>query len=938
MTFRKRDLIGSVSGVAMLIAAAPTITAAATPPTDSTQVGEVTVTGIRQSLQKAIEIKRVSDDQVDAISATDIGKLPDKNIADALQRLPGVNTQSAASGEGGFDENDRVSIRGTSPSLTQVNIDGHNVSTGDWFILDQYQTVGRSVSFDLLPSEVVQQVSVYKTQDASLLEGGVAGVVDIQTRNPLNLGEAYTIEGSVQGAYDTTTKETKPQVNALFGWHNPDKTFGVIVQGFAEDRSAERFGQETLGYTPISQATFDPVTHVLNGGDPITVAHPNLVGVMAPTLIGSSLFKQEKQRDGGYVDVEYSPNDKIDLNLSGFYSKLNATNFNDNYMYWGSHELTNNVPTSYSVQNNTLVNAVWPGAQAALPAGMYYNAAHTLSPVDGLVIDNIARPNENAKSYYINLDGKWNVNSYLTLKGQIGYTQGNGDTPESPSFESDGASAGISYARAGNGWTVTPVAGNGYVSPQSTAGLANDWAWNDVFTELDKETYGKIDGKWELGDGLFKDVEFGVRLSDHTRQVDGWDRGCTLGANGQCWSSPTDPFSVINPTSYPGGFSSGALGIPGLLIPLGAQPGNVASVINAINDGVHGPPSALVQAQNYYWMGSFKVHEVDTEGYVMTHVGGDNWRANVGVRIADTKETPNANIADPSGTHPGDITTSAYGDYYITNVTHDYLDVLPSFNFTYDIQKDLLLRLSAAETMSRPDFSALGGTVSLTDLTLTGNGGNTNLKPVKAAVYDAALDYFYGPASLASVSVFHDDLQSYVTFTTTPMQFRDQLLAPCPTCAGPYETYLISSPSNTTGELTGVELQVQQPIAWGFGFQANGTIIDGHQAGGSPLVGTSKVTYNLVGYYENYGFSARLAYTYRSHFYVGLDRSSAENQADYGTLDGSLSYQVTPNLTLTFDALNMTNQLLKYYAANTTQVRAVYENGSQYFAGFKFKF
>jgi iron complex outermembrane receptor protein len=364
----------------------------------------------------------------------------------------------------------------------------------------------------------------------------------------------------------------------------------------------------------------------------------------------------------------------------------------------------------------------------------------------------------------------------------------------------------------------------------------------------------------------------------------------------------------------------------------------VAGVLNGITDGVHGPASAIMQAQNYYWMGSFKVHEIDTEGSVMANLAGDNWRGNVGVRIADTKETPNANVADPLGTHPGDITTSAYGDYYVTNTTHDYLDVLPSLNLTYNLQKNLLLRFSAAETMSRPDFSALGGTVSLTDLTQTGSGGNSNLKPVKAAVYDVGVEYYYGKAALAAISVFHDDLQSYVTYTTSTQLYRDQLLATCPTCLGPYEPYVISSPSNTTGELTGVELQLQQPIAYGFGVQANATYVDGHQAGGAPLVGTSEWTYNLVGYYEDHGLSARLAYTFRSHFYVGLDRSSAENQADYGVLDGSINYDVTKNVTLTLDATNMTNSLLKYYAANTTQVRAVYDNGTQWFAGFRLKF
>src|ERR1700757_3951821 len=131
MKLRRRMLSGSVSVAAMACAGVgPALAADAK---DGT-VSEVVVTGIRQSLEKAIAVKRQSLNQVDVITATDIGKLPDKNIADALQRLPGVNTQSAASGEGGFDENDRVSVRGTSPSLTQVTIDGHSVSTGDWFI------------------------------------------------------------------------------------------------------------------------------------------------------------------------------------------------------------------------------------------------------------------------------------------------------------------------------------------------------------------------------------------------------------------------------------------------------------------------------------------------------------------------------------------------------------------------------------------------------------------------------------------------------------------------------------------------------------------------------------------------------------------------------------------------------------------------------------
>lgn len=898
MDLRRRILVGTVSVAALAgVGAGPALAADA-----PSAVSEVVVTGIRESLQRAIEIKKQSENQVDAVSAEDIGKLPDKNVADALQRIPGINTTSAASGEGGFDENDRVSIRGTSPSLTQVTVDGHAVSTGDWFILDQFSTVGRSVSFTLLPSEIVQSTVVYKTQDASLLEGGVAGVVDIVTRQPLGFKDPLSFQGSLQGAYNDLTKKTKPQVSGLVAWHNPDETFGLLLQGFYEERSVRRYGQETLGYTQITPG--------MTTGQQV----PSLVGVWAPTLIGSTLFEQNRKREGGDFAAQWRPNDQFELRFTGFYSKLNATNHNDNYMYWGSNELNNNAPTSFTVRDNTLVAAAFP------------RLGPTGAPVNGLVVDNIIRPDASGTSWYVNLDGDYHVSDRLTLHGQVGYTRGIGDTPTEPAYEVDGVT-GISYAPSGNGWAVTPTD----INPASPAGLANDWAWNETFRSVDQETYAKLDGHYDFDAGALKSLVFGVRIADHKRQVDGWDRGCSLGANGQCWSSPPQPFSATNPTSYPSGFNSGALGIPGLLVPIAGDPGTIVGILNGITDGVHGPISSIKQAQNYYWPGAFKVTERDLAGYAEARFSGEGWRGNAGVRVVDTRENSYVNVSDPAGTHAGDIASSAYGPYYVNKVTHDYLDILPSVNMTLDLSDKLFLRMSAAETMSRPDFSALGGTVSLTDTNLTGNGGNPNLKPIKAAVYDAALEWYYAPTALAAVSLFYDDISSYVTFGVSQGTYFSQFY-------NAYKTYAISSPVNTSGEVKGVELQVQQPLPHDFGVQANFTYVESQDAQGNPLVGTSKVTYNLVGYYENAWLSARLAYTYRSHFFVGLDRSAAENQDNYGDLDASLNYRVNDRISLTLDGLNLTNEKLKYYAIDKTQPRAVYDNGRQVFVGIRLKY
>jgi iron complex outermembrane receptor protein len=168
------------------------------------------------------------------------------------------------------------------------------------------------------------------------------------------------------------------------------------------------------------------------------------------------------------------------------------------------------------------------------------------------------------------------------------------------------------------------------------------------------------------------------------------------------------------------------------------------------------------------------------------------------------------------------------------------------------------------------------------------------------------------------------DLKSYVAFGT----FQTQLLN---IRTGKFETYTISAPVNSSGNVKGMEFSWQQPFAWGFGVQANYTYANASEDNGSALVGASKNTYNLIGYWENHGFSARIAYNYRSHFFVGLDRSTPEYQDDTGSLGASLAYQLTKNISLNFDGLNLNDPTLKYYGLNHDQPRAFYKNGRQYY-------
>src|SRR5882762_8963385 len=220
--------------------------------TSNQNLQEIIVTGIRFSLEQSIVQKRAATSVVDVVSAEDIGKMPDKNVADSLTRVVGVTTSSASANEGGFDENDRVSMRGTNPSLTQTLVNGHGIAAGDWFVLNQVQQVGRSVSYTLLPSEIVSKVVVEKSSSASLVEGGVAGSVNIVTRKPLDFSKPFTLEASAGAVYSDLPSKTDGQYSALANWKNDASNFGVMLQLFSETRHLRRDGVEILGYDQIA--------------------------------------------------------------------------------------------------------------------------------------------------------------------------------------------------------------------------------------------------------------------------------------------------------------------------------------------------------------------------------------------------------------------------------------------------------------------------------------------------------------------------------------------------------------------------------------------------------------------------------------------------------------------------------------------------------------
>jgi len=919
-------------------ASAPPAPAAAPAAKPQPQLESVTVTGIRASIEQSLNVKRNADSRVDVVTAEDIGKMPDKNVADSLQRVPGVTISSAGANEGGFDENDRVSMRGTSPSLTQTLINGHNVASGDWFILNQTGTVGRSVSYTLLPSELVGSVVVHKSAQAIDVEGGVVGSIDILTRKPLDFKKSLTFEASLGAVYASQPKKTDPQFSGLVNWKNEAKTVGVLLQAFSETRHLRRDGQELLGYEQ-----FKPNSDVVLGLNGNT-AHPDLAGVYYPTMIGSALFEQKRERTGGLLDVQVKPTDDLTLDLSGFVSQMKAANYNRNYLLWNTHYINQGngqaPDAGYVVRNNTLVSA-------------------NFSPVAGTqygVYDQISRPDASADSNFFNFDAKWRTNDRLTLSSKIGTSSGTGKTPTQDVAEwntgvGSGGGWGLNGINSAANWNL------GSANNSSPAGVGLGWIFGDQNVNVkDKENWAQIDGEYGVGAGVLQTLKFGVRLNDHKRSsggVIGQGPGCkdSSGVNHafdwsqQYWcptvnSTPPNNIATTSPADpanfpsgfllYPGNFGSG-LG--------GSFPTNIWYYTPSQLAAYNQLANRSADGSREDWASEFALKERNSAVYVQGDLEGKGWRGNVGVRLVKTKEMVTSNMA-ADATTPGAITASAFGPFLPTLVEHTYTDVLPSANLTIDLAKDLLARFAISRTMTRPDYSALAGSVSLSPPAAqgavgSGSGGNPDLKPIRSTNVDATIEWYFAPKSLLSASAFYMDLSSYVGYGQVTKQYMTySLVSP----QGFLADYLLTVPVNTSGKVTGLELAYEQPVFGNFGVAANYTYTDAKESNGSPLVGASKNTYNLSAYFENDQFNARVSYNYRSSFYSGLDRSTAFYQAAVDNVAASLGYKINDNFSITFDAHNLNNAKLKYYALNEDQPRSIYQSGRQYYLNARVKF
>jgi iron complex outermembrane receptor protein len=868
-------------------------------PTDTGEGSNIVVTGFRRSIAASIRAKRNSAVIADILTAEDIGKFPDKNVAEALQRIPGVVINRE------FGEGERVSVRGTATNLTKTLLNGHNVATADWFILDQLAAT-RAFNYLTLPSEVVGELEVYKSPEADIEEGGVGATVNVHTRNPLDL-KPLTISASAQAVYSERSKKWDPQLSGLISWKNSSNTFGVLAALVYEKRRIRRDGVEVLGY--FTQAD-----------NPATPANEDVSnGALMPSLIGSALFQQERQRYGGNVAVQFKPSDALEINLTGLYTRFNANNFNQNFLAWGS----NAIGGGGTLTNPTVVDGtVVAGTITSTPGGR----AVVYDAIDRLAYSQV---------WSGDFDTIWRPGVLSTVHLKAGYTEAHGNTKAQPFYEG-GAPASFTFDLRGR----TPQVSFSGIDPTNPNDLAFDFASLHKITNSDKEKYAYLDFEQQVQLGPIHALKFGAKFTDHDRVTtflattyggfflplasSGCDGGPCLSADFADGQTPSDFLENI--------------ALPGTLT-------NYWQVDrNALEQIMFGLP-ASVRARIINPPENYSINEKTFGGYAMAKFGGDNWRGNIGVRVIRTDQTSKGNVVGTGG--PGSI-NNAFGSFSPVTVDRSYTDVLPSANLSFDLDPKLVLRFAAARTMARPDYTDIVPRVSLNPGSLSGSGGDPSVNPFRANQFDTSLEWYPDRETIVAAALYYKDIQSYIVNRTDqevfPIETTTPNLSRC-TLAGGSNPNLwnclfdINRRSNGPGGSNkGFELQVSHPIWGGFGVIANYTFSDAKSQSGDPIPGNSKHSLNLTGYYEKGPISARLSYTYRSKFFIDIDRASPLNQAATSSLDASASYKLTDNVSLTADAVNLTNVKIVQYSGSPVRPRAIYDNGRQFYFGARFRY
>jgi iron complex outermembrane receptor protein len=875
----------------------------------------IEIRGIRASTKKNLNQKRFANSIVDAITPEDIGKFPDKNVAETLSRLPGVTISRD------FGEGEGVTIRGFTPNQNVTLLNGQAVGTAQWFVLNN---TGRNFNFEMLASEMVGGIEVYKSPQADIEEGALGGTVIVNTRKPLDM-ESGTIVGSVDMQYSELPDQVDPSAAIVSAWSNEDQTFGINFSAALQNRTVERHSQESdFGW-------FGPGIERIAGG--ITPPAGGSEKGSTPWGVGSAVFKQDRERANFDVTAQWRPSDKLEVIGHYLFSEMKASNVNSNMIGIPFRGLFvgDEFAREGTVENGYLTSLTY-----------YGDPDQTGWVPQFLAYDNIYRDGSKMGTSVLDLEVNYELDSGV-LHLQAGTTEGKGDIYDFfTEFWADplDSRAGIIFSNpnpSSSGPAIDFDGANSWMSnPTDQMWLGG--IFNQYNKVTDQENYAQVDYTMEASIGVITELKFGAKLKDRSfEQVRTQDNLSNLGAWGEGSLGPASDFwtGALNDIAHAGNSLE--------------QQVYFAPDRQLMYDAMYAQPTcttALVDAgtmclnrDQFQALASFNIEETITAAYAMATFEGENYRGNFGLRYTSTDSTSNG--------------YDAAGDAVV--VKNDYSYILPSFNLTYNVSDDVLARTSFSQGISRPSPFSMAPAYNLTPETGRGDMGNPKLKPTEVTSFDLGLEWYFTESSLLGATFFKKDITNFFFNNTV----RDVI-------NGVQYNQLNRPENGDSADYTGYELQVQHIFDNGLGAFANYTYVDASEGEFMTVVdngdGTfsevadtarfpdvSESSYNFGVFYEADSYSARLNYNYRSEYFTSQTEFGPTYRDEMGQWDAQLSYDLNENITLKFEVVNLTDESFNNYLINdgnvenyqysgTKVVSTESQNGRRFYVGANFKF
>jgi iron complex outermembrane receptor protein len=866
------------------LASAAADPAAAQGSTDQQQpaLQEIVVTGIRQSMEGALNIKRFSDTIVDAIVASQIGKLPDVTAIDALQRIPGIQV-SRQLGEGGGTVNiggsvinSGYEIRGLPYAETTLN--GREVFSA---------TGARTLNLEDIPSSMLAGIEVYKDPTASLIAGGLAGTVNLRTHRPFDFSRPQ-LDLSAGETYGDLIGTAKPNFNVLGSdtWHTGIGKVGALLDFSYHERAYREDGATNNSIATNKTAVPGQTIQYTNG-------------------VYNTMFVGDRHRIGFDGVLQWQPTDDLQT-----YAEVSSEDFT-----WAQHQ--------YTFYSNQGGGTILPGSVSLFPG---------TNDVSSMTITNAMastvgawRTVEDVNRQY-NLHARWSPGQWI-VAGDLSYTSAT-ERLNNPAVDIGTTIPTLTQSTSASGITTSSVPGFDLTNianfNDSTASNYHSYYYDTEQHFRGGETAATLDVTYDLQHGFLTSVQSGLRFADRKDAFNQWS---TFGAiTSAAIQANAASFNNVPLSPFFSAISSGPV-IPAYTV---FNPGQLHFDQGGVQQAFGIKPPVDNGSQDYH------VDERTYAGYVQLNFAGNvglPMTGNVGVRLVHHTDRMTGELA--SG-----------GVYSPAVFSHGEVDPLPSLNLTFKLLRDLQWRIAASKVIAYPDFSQIRPSISLLPAQGAASGGNPSLKPTTATQFDTSLEYYFQPGAALTADVFYKSIHDFWLSETQQNAFTiggvnynltgavDGGNATIKGAEFGYQQFF----RNLPGLLSGLGVAANYTYIKA----AAPTAVAGVS---TTLPGLSNNSYNLIGIYEKGPVSFRVAYNWRSAFYSSLYTGSTAQLAAnpiytkaYGWLDASLEYTVTHNVQVYVDGSNLLRtKLITYYGVPTLPQGATIDD-REVMAGVNVKF